>query len=70
MSDLVKSPYWTWKSNIKYWFWRMPLNVLKTIPAILKGEPRINDMTWRNYVGLAMAMADAQTGRMWEKKKS
>ena len=67
--NLVKSKYWTWKSDVKYYFYRMPLNVIKTIPAILRGEPKTNDMTWRDYIGLAHAMADCQCGRIWEERK-
>ncbi len=65
MRKLVKSKSWTWKSDVKYWLYRMPLNIIKTIPAILKGEPRINEMEWRDYISLACAMADCQCGRVW-----
>jgi len=63
--NLVKSKHWTWKSDVRYYLYRMPLNIILTIPAILRGEPKINDMTWRDYIDLAKAMADAQYGRMW-----
>lgn len=67
--NLVKSKYWTWKSDVKY-LYTMPLNIIKTIPAILRGEPKINGMTWRDYIGLAQAVADAQCGRMWEEDEA
>ena len=66
--DLVKSKHWTWRSDVWYWLYRMPSNVILTIPAILRGEPKTNEMTWRDYIGLAQAMADVQCGRMWNRK--
>ena len=70
---LVKNPNWTWRNDLKYYL-IVPFEIIRMIPAILKGEPRkLNDMHWKDYINLARAFADAKTGRMykcvWDKKR-
>ncbi len=60
-----KVSYWTRKSDALYLLY-MPLEIIKTIPYILIGEPQINEMTWHEYIDLAKSQADVRTGRMWE----
>jgi hypothetical protein len=62
---LVKSKNWTRLNDLKYYFWRLPLTIIRAIPYILIHEPKINDMHWRHYIGMAQALADMQTGRIY-----
>ena len=63
---LTKNPEWTRKNDLQYYL-ILPFEIIKTIPAILKGEPRkLNDMSWKDYIGLAQANADCKSGRWYK----
>ena len=63
---LIKNPNWTWRNDLRYYL-ILPFEIVRMIPAILKGEPRIlNDMHWRDYIGLAHSNADVKTGRWYK----
>ena len=62
--EFVKSENWTRKSDAMYLV-RMPIEVIKVIPAILMGEPKINEMNWFDYIDLANSFADMKCGRLY-----
>jgi hypothetical protein len=58
-----KSPKWTWKTDVRYHLYQLPLELLRALYGIATKDHVLNGMDWREYLDLAHGIADMKCGR-------
>lgn len=60
-----KNPKWTWKNDVRYWCYQMPLAILRALIGIARKDHILNDMDWKEYVDVMQSFADMKCGRFY-----
>ena len=61
----IKSPNWTWKTDVKYYLYYLPKEILCAVIGIAQKDHILNEMDWREYLDLACGIADMKAGRLY-----
>jgi hypothetical protein len=56
---------WTWKSDVRFYFYQLPLETLRAIIGIAQKDHILNDMDKWEYIDLAKGIADMKCGRFY-----
>jgi hypothetical protein len=65
----VKNPKWTWKTDLRYYCYQLPLELFKSIIAMARKDHILNEMGIYEYLDLACGIADMKCGRWWSEKE-
>lgn len=65
MLNWIRSPKWTWRTDILYWLYYYPIEFLRALYGIAIKDHILNEMDWREYLDLAAGIADMKAGRLY-----
>ena len=61
-----KCESYTWKADVRYYLYYLPIEIIKAFLAMKRKDHILNDMSKRDYLGLARGLADCRAGRLYE----